>query len=147
MMPFAVMLAGIALARAAGALGFGPLDDWHAATRAGLALMFAFTGAAHFSRERADLVRMVPPGVPRPGAWVTFTGIAEFAGAAGLLWPPFARWAARALALMLVLVFPANLHASRTAHTIGGRPHTPMALRLPLQLLWIGLLLWSVPPA
>jgi hypothetical protein len=41
-------------------------------------------------------------------------------------------------------MFPANLHAARVGHTIAGRPHTPLVLRLPLQLLWIGLLWWSV---
>ena len=34
-----------------GALGFPPLDDWHAATRAGLCVMFLFTGAAHFTAD------------------------------------------------------------------------------------------------
>jgi uncharacterized membrane protein len=142
--PFRVMLVAIALARIAGALGFAPLDGWHAATRAGLAVMFAFTAVAHFDATRADLIRMIPPAFPRPGLWVTLTGIAEFAGAAGLLVPALARWSGWGLALMLVVLFSANLHAARTSHTIGGRPHTPMALRLPLQILWIGLLVWSV---
>jgi hypothetical protein len=68
MIVFAVMLAGILVARLAGWLGFSALDDWHAATRAGLALMFIFTGTAHFTRTRADLVRMVPPTLPYPDA-------------------------------------------------------------------------------
>lgn len=49
---------------------------------------------------------------------------------------------AMALAILLVAMFPANVHAARTGATLGGRPATPLALRLPLQLLWIGLLLW-----
>ena len=143
MIPLYVMVAGIVAARAIGGLGWPALADWHAATRAGLAVMFVFTGVAHFTRTRLDLVRMVPPRLPHPAAWVTLTGGAEIAGAAGLLLPPFSRLAAWALMLLLAAMFPANVYAARISHTIAGRPHTPMVIRLPLQLLWIGLLWWS----
>ena len=143
MIPFYVMLAGIALARVAGEVVGPPFDTWEGATRGGLALMFVFTGLAHFTRTRADLVRMVPPQLPRPEALVTLTGIAELAGAVGLLVPSLARGAAYGLMALLVAMFPANIYAARIGHVIGGRPHTRMTLRLPLQLLWIGLLWWS----
>jgi uncharacterized membrane protein len=146
MIPLYVMIAAILAARAAGALGVAALDDWRAATRAGLAVMFLFTGAAHFTRTRADLVRMVPPRLPSPEALVTLTGIAELAGAIGLLVPALARWAALGLIALLVAMFPANIHAARTRHTIAGRPHTRLAIRAPLQLLWIALLWWSTAP-
>jgi len=137
-----VMVAGILAARGAGALGVIALDGWPVATRAGLALMFVFTGVAHFTRTRQDLVRMVPPSLPSPELLVTLTGVAEIAGAIGLLVPVTARVSAWALAALLAAMFPANVHASRTQHTIGGRPHTPMIIRAPLQMLWIALLLW-----
>jgi uncharacterized membrane protein len=143
MIVFYVMVAGILAARAAGALGIGALADWAGATRAGLALMFVFTGLAHFTKTRDDLVRMVPPQLPRPGVFVTLTGVAELAGAGGLLVPALARTAAVALIVLLVAMFPANIYAARTGHLIDGRPHTPMFFRLPLQVLWIGLLWWS----
>jgi len=143
MIVFYVMVAAILVARAGGALGIAALADWAAATRAGLAVMFVFTGVAHFTRTRADLVRMVPPQLPGPGLLVTLTGVAELAGAIGLLVPAFARTAALALIVLLMAMFPANIQAARAGHLIGGRPHTPMWLRLPLQLLWIGLLWWS----
>lgn len=143
MIVFYVMLVGIVAARGVGAAGFQALDDWHAATRAGLAIMFVFTGIAHFSAQRADLIRMVPPRFPNPPALVTLTGIAELAGAVGLLLPPARRLAAFGLMALLVALFPANVYAARTNHTIRGRPHTRLAVRLPLQLLWIGLLWWS----
>jgi uncharacterized membrane protein len=145
MLPFYVMLGAILIARGVGAFWWTPLDDWQIATRVGLAIMFVFTAAAHFApKTRGDLIRMVPPGLPRPAALVTLTGVAELAGAAGLLTPAFARWAAYGLMALLVAMFPANIHAARTDHRIGGVRHTRMALRLPLQLLWIGLLWWSV---
>jgi uncharacterized membrane protein len=140
---FYVMLAAIVVARMVGAAGIAAFDDWHAATRAGLAVMFLFTGAAHFTSTRADLVRMVPPSLSSPGALVTLTGVAEVAGAIGLLVPALARLAALLLIVLLAAMFPANIHAWRAGHTIGGRPHTRMLIRLPLQILWMGLLWWS----
>lgn len=143
MIPFFVMLLAGAAARGIGALGWTPLDDWQAATRVGLAAMFVVTGLAHFGRTRTDLIRMVPPRVPRPALVVALTGFAELAGAAGLLVPALASVTAAALMLLLVLMFPANVYAARTGRTLGGRPPTPLAIRLPLQALWIGLLWWS----
>jgi len=143
MIPFYFMLAAITAARLVG-LAWTPLSDWHEATRAGLAAMFVLTGTAHFNRTRPDLVKMMPPSLPRPELLVTITGVAELAGAAGLLFPATAPMAAVLLIALLVAIFPANLYAARISHTIGGRPHTRMAFRLPLQLLWIGLLWWCV---
>ena len=144
---FYIMVAGILGARTAGALGAPGLEDWSAATRVGLALMFVVTGIAHFTRTRRDLVRMVPPQLPRPGLLVTLTGIVQLAGAVALLIPALARTASYALMALLIAMFPANVYAARTGHRIGDRSHTPMILRLPLQLLWIGLLWWAAPPA
>jgi uncharacterized membrane protein len=144
--PLYVLLAGILVARAAGALGWDAADGWRAATRVGLAVMFVFTGVAHFTSTRADLVRMVPPIFPSPALLVTLTGIAELGGAVGLLLPSTARWAAYGLIALLVAMFPANVFAAQSAHTIRGRPHTPLPLRTLLQLFWVALLWWSVQP-
>ncbi len=144
MIPFYVMLVAIVVARLLGALVWPALGDWHAATRAGLAMMFIFTGLAHFTSTRQDLVRMVPPQFPKPALLVTLTGLAELAGALGLLVPPVTRPAAYALIALLIAMFPANIHAARTGHVIAGRPHTRLLFRMPLQVLWIVLLWWSV---
>ena len=143
MIPLYVMTATILLVRGIGALGWSAVDDWHVATRVGLAVMFVFTGLAHFTRTRGDLIRMVPPGFPNPALLVTLTGVGELLGAVGLLVPSLARWAASGLIVLLVAMFPANIYAARSGHTIGGRAHTPMAIRAPLQLVWILLLWWS----
>src|SRR5689334_8153574 len=143
MLPLIVMVAATLAARAAGAYGVAALGSWPDAVRIGLAIMFLFTGAAHFTATRADLIRMVPPVFPRPEALVAATGIAEFAGAIGLLVPSTARIAAYGLILLLVAIFPANIYAARTGQTIAGRRATPLGLRLPLQVLWIALLFWA----
>ena len=68
---------------------------------------------------------------------VTLTGLAEIAGALGLLVPRLAPWAAGGLALLLLTVFPANVHAARHALSIGGRPVTPLVTRTLLQVVFL----------
>jgi len=143
MAPLIVLVAGVLLARGIGQLGVRSLRDWRAATRAGLAIMFCFTAAAHFNRMRADMIAMVPPFVPNPAFMVTLTGICEVLGAIGLLLPITRRVAAVALIVMLVAILPANVHAARTGVTFAGRPATPMVPRIALQGLFVGLLWWS----
>jgi uncharacterized membrane protein len=105
--------------------------------------MFVFTGVAHFTRTRADLVRMVPASLPRPDLLVTITGVLEIAGAVGLLIPSLAPLATWGLILMLVAMFPANLRAARERLPVAGRAAMPWPGRLALQLFWIGAL-WVV---
>jgi uncharacterized membrane protein len=143
MAPLMVLAVVTLLARLAGALGAAPLRTWAAATRAGLAVMFCFTAAAHFSSMRADLVRMTPPAVPNPEFMVTLTGICEILGAMGLLISRTRRAAAIALIVFLLAVLPANIHAALSGVTLRGAPATPLVPRIALQALFIALLWWS----
>jgi uncharacterized membrane protein len=77
---------------------------------------------------------MVPPGLPRPDLLVTATGIAELVVAVGLLVPVTAQAAAIVLIVLLVVMFPANVHAARARVGIGGRPPTPLLLRGVIQV-------------
>jgi uncharacterized membrane protein len=138
-----VLLAGILAFRAMGALGIEALATWPAATRWGLALMLLFTASAHFTRMKEDLVRMTPAWVPRPRVMVAFTGVCEILGAAGLLIPTLQRAAGHALILLLIALLPANVHAARAGLTLGGRPVTPLGLRVPMQILFMVLAWWS----
>jgi uncharacterized membrane protein len=140
MAPFIVLVLVFNVCFLLGRLGISALDDWGAALRIGLFAMFVLTASAHFGRRRPDLVRMVPATLPNPGLIVTLTGIAELAGAAGLLVPPFERPAALALSLLLVAMFPANVRAAREKLTLGGRPATPLGLRTVLQLVFLAAL-------
>src|SRR5215831_4355329 len=110
---------------------------WLTALRVGLAGMFLLTASAHWGKRRPDLVRMVPKGFPRPDLLVTLTGICEILGAIGLLAPPFARWAAIGLTLLLLAVFPANVRAARERITIGGKPATPLLARSLIQVIFL----------
>ena len=116
---------------------------WIGALRYAMSAMLIFTAVSHFHpRTRPDLIRMVPPFLPLPGVLVTLTGILELAGALGLLIPPLIAPAALALSGLLIAMFPANIYAAVNNLAIGGRPATPLAIRLPLQLFWIGALWW-----
>jgi uncharacterized membrane protein len=110
---------------------------WWDALRVALAVMFLFTASAHWSRQRPDLIRMVPPAVARPELMVTLTGIFEIMGAVGLLVAPVAPYAALALTLLRVAVFPANVRAARQHLTIGGRRATRLALRAAIQIVFV----------
>jgi len=141
MVPFVILVTSFAVLRLLGRLGVQALATWVTCLRGGLALMFLVTASAHWGVRRPDLVRMVPPGFPNPEFLVTFTGVAEIAGAVGLLVPRFAPWAAAGLGLLLVAVFPANVYAARQAFTIGGRPATPLVTRAVLQLVFMAAVL------
>jgi len=142
--PLVVMIVGWVAFRAAATAGFlAAADSWSGSLRFALAVMFLLTGAAHFfPRGRVEMARMVPPGLPRPDLLVALTGILELLGAVGLLVPALVRASAYALIALLVAMFPANVHAARMHLTVVGRPATPLAIRLPLQLFWIGALWW-----
>ena len=45
--------------------------------------------------------------------------------------------AATGLALLLVALFPANVHAARAGLTLGGKPVTPIGLRAVLQIVFL----------
>ena len=147
MAPFIVLIVSLLVFRGAGAAGVEAFASWAAATRCALALMFLFTASAHFTAMREDLIRMVPEGMPYPRQVVYATGIFEVLGAIGLLVPEFQRAAGIALVLFLIAVFPANVHAARTGVTLRGKPPTPLWLRLALQLLFIGMTIWSTQTA
>jgi uncharacterized membrane protein len=138
-----VLIVVTLLARLVGRLGAVSLRNWDASIRVGLAVMLVFTAVAHFNSMRADLVRMVPPGVPNPELIVTLTGICEVLGGIGLLVPWTRRAAAAALITFLIAVLPANVHAAREGLTVAGAAATPLWPRVALQLLFIGLVWWS----
>jgi uncharacterized membrane protein len=142
MAPLIILVVATLLARLAGRF-VPPLRDWAAAVRAGLAVMFFFTAAAHFNHLRPDLIRMVPPSLPNPELLVTVTGILEILGGLGLLLRPTRKTAAILLIVFLLAVLPANIHAARAGVTLGGMPPTPLIPRVLLQCLFIVLICWS----
>ena len=125
-------------ARLVGWLGVDYVDSWPAAIAVGLAAMFVVTGIAHFVNPlRRDMIAIVPPRLPAPGLLVTVTGVLELLGAVGLLYPPTRVAAAVSLFVLMLVMFPANVYASRMPN-----PPKSMTTRLPLrtveQIVFVG---------
>ena len=116
-----------------------------------LAAVFAFMGVTHFVPRVARGMRaMIPPtlrrpGMPSPAVLVAFTGVAELAGAVGLLapWPTLRELAGIALVVFLVLVFPANAYAAQHREKFG-RAAIPFWPRYLGQLALIALILLAI---
>jgi uncharacterized membrane protein len=147
MIPFLVLVVVTLAVRALGAVAVAALDNWTVSLRCSLAAMLLLTASAHWGKRRADLIRMVPAGLPRADLIVTITGIFELLGAVGLLIPATAPVAAVCLALLFVAMFPANIRAARQGLTIGGRPATALPLRAALQVVYIGAALVAGSPS
>jgi len=140
MVPLIALFASFLLFLVMGRAGIGPFHDVGFALRCSLAVMFALTASAHWGKRRPDLIRMVPPAFPNRGLLVTVTGILELLGAIGLLLPLTARIAAICLAVMLIALFPANIHAARERLTIGGKPVPSLPVRGAIQLVFLAAL-------
>lgn len=108
-----------------------------------LALFYAAAGVAHLIATVA-MVRIVPAWVPDPHAVVIATGVAELAGAAGVLIPRTRRAAGWALAAYALCVWPANVqHAIIDLGRGTGLPiwyHAPRLLLQPVIIWWA---LWA----
>lgn len=108
-----------------------------------LALFYAVAGVAHL-RSPGGFLQITPDWVPWPELVVAATGIAEIAGAMGLVTQRFRRAAGIGLALYAVCVFPANINHAVNDIAIGGTDldwwyHGP---RLMLQPVFVWLALW-----
>lgn len=111
-----------------------------------LALFYALAGVIHLVRP-APFLTIMPPFVPAPEAVVLLTGMAEIAGALGLI-QPFSRKLRQAagwgLALYALCVWPANINhfiidMARADGGLGLGYHVP---RMFAQPVIIGLALW-----
>ena len=108
------LVLGSLAARAVGWFGVDYVDSWPRAIAVGLAAIFVMTGVAHFVNPlRAAVIAIVPPRVPAPALLVTVTGVLELLGAVGLLVPVTRVAAAVCLPLLMLVMFPANVHAAR----------------------------------
>jgi uncharacterized membrane protein len=92
--------------------------------------------------NHADLAGMVPPFVPFPGAVVYATGVLEILGALGLVIGGTRGVASLSLAALFVLLLPANIYAVVAGVPFHGGEASPLWLRIPEQILYIGVALW-----
>jgi uncharacterized membrane protein len=145
MAPLICLIAALLIFRILG-LEWHYFANWHMAMRAALGAMFLLTASAHWGVRRTELIRMVPESMGNARIWVSLTGFAEIAIAAGLQIPRIALWTAGIAVIMLCCLFPANVKAAREHLTISRKPVMPVVPRLILQVFFIAALASSVWP-
>jgi uncharacterized membrane protein len=72
--------------------------------------------------------------------------VCEILGAIGILLERTRSLAGLCLCLFLLAVFPANIKAARESLTVGDRRATALWLRLPMQVLFLVLIIWATQP-
>ena len=115
-----------------------------AVARIALGLIYGIAGALHLALP-APFIAIVPPWVPAPAMIVALTGVAELAGAAGLLQPwsaPLRRAAGWGLATYALCVWPANVQhmlidlAGPPGHGLPLAYHIPRLALQPVLIWW-----------
>ncbi|KAA9018889.1 DoxX family protein [Sphingobium limneticum] len=109
-----------------------------------LAAAYLVAGIAHLTRP-AGFLAITPHWVPAPELVVALTGVAELAGAIGLIIPRLRGAAGIGLALYALCVWPANINHALNDIPLGGTHlswwyHGP---RLALQPVIIWWALWA----
>lgn len=140
---FLALAVSFVVLRGVGALGVKRLSSWRAAARYALVLFFVFTSTAHFGSLKYDLAAMIPEPFPQSLWLIYLTGVAEIAGAIGLLIPQTRKLAGISLVVMLAGLLPANVYAALNGIPFGGEPPTALWLRVPLQFVVMGLIAWT----
>ena len=114
-----------------------------------LGLAFLAAGILHFAATDSYLPLM-PPWLPWHRELILASGAAEILGGLGALWPRERVRAAAGggLMLLLVAVFPANLHLALHDVALGGRHFSPAVRwgRLPFQAVFIAWAWWATRP-
>lgn len=112
--------------------------------RVALAAAMVIAGIAHLVAP-APFVQHLPTWVPARELIVLVSGLVEIGLGGALFVPqPFRRQAGLALAIFLVLVFPANVYVAVAGVAVDGQPGGLYPwLRLPWQALFVWLALWS----
>ena len=157
MAPLFIVVISFILLRRVGALGVRRLSSWREAGLIAAVIMFVFTGATHFTAMRHDYAATLPGTLSGNVGLIYLTGALQIAGAVGLLISRTRRLAGICLVLLLVAMFPGNMYAAVNEVPFRGEPPTPLWLRTPIQLFFIGMVLWTsvskplvrvqVPPA
>jgi uncharacterized membrane protein len=125
-----------------GLSGFG-WPQW--VLRVVIALPLLASAPLHFART-ALYASIIPPFFPYRPQLVLLTGVLELAGAVGLLLPKFQRASSACVALLMIVIFPANVYAAN--QTIAGLHMPSVPIRTAMQVVYILLTLiagWGLP--
>lgn len=115
-------------------------------TRGAISTALTGMGVLHLTpKGRRAMRAMIPPAlrttaIVSADTLVVLTGVAELAGAAGLLVRPTRRSAAGALAVYLAAVFPANAYAAARPERFG-RLAVPLLPRAAAQVVMVAVII------
>ena len=110
-----------------------------------LAALFIAAGANHFANPGFYLAIM-PPYLPAPLALIYLSGFLEILGGVAVLVPRFRAQAGWGLILLLIGVFPANLHMALHPELFPEVPAAALYARLPLQFVLMAWAYWATRP-
>lgn len=114
-------------------------------TRYVFAALFVLAGLNHFLNA-AFYLKIMPPYLPQPLSLVYLSGLCEMALGFTLFFSNYARLAAWGLILLLIAVFPANLHMALHPELFPEYSHLALLIRLPLQGVLIAWAFWYTRP-
>ncbi len=143
MAPLFILLISLVVLRGVGYFGVKRFSSWREAGLFAVAIMFLFTGATHFTGMKHDYAAMLPSPLSENLGVIYLTGALQIAGAVGLLVPRTRRPAGICLVLLLVAMFPGNVYAAVNEVPFRGEAPTPLWLRTPIQLFFIGMVWWA----
>lgn len=112
----------------------------------GLSLVFVVAGVNHFVNPDF-YVQIMPPYLPAHLELVYLSGALEIVGGVAVLVPGMRGAAGWGLVLLLVAIFPANLHMALNPDLFPGLSSAALYARLPLQALLIAWAYWATRPA
>lgn len=122
-----------------------PQGGWKRAALLGLAVLFVAAGVNHFVNP-AFYVAIMPPYVPAPLFLVYLSGFFELLGGLAVL-PRRTRAAAGwGLMVLLLAVYPANIHMALHPELFPEAPAWALYARLPLQFVFIAWAYWATRP-
>ena len=110
-----------------------------------LAIAFVTPGINHFLNPEF-FVAIMPPYLPAHLEIVYLSGVFEIAGGLGVLIPSVRSLAGWGLVLLLVAVFPANLHMAMNPELFSDMSPTALYFRLPMQIVLILWAYWATRP-
>jgi uncharacterized membrane protein len=110
-----------------------------------LAAFFVVAGVNHFLNPDF-YVAIMPPYLPAHLELVYLSGVFELVGGVAVLVAGVRVLAGWGLILLLIAVFPANLHTALHPELFPDVSTVAMYARLPLQLVFIGWAYWATQP-
>lgn len=106
-------------------------------------ILFIILGLNHFINP-GFYTPIMPPYFPAPLFWVLLSGVLEILGGLGLLYRPFRRRAAYALALLMIAFFPVHIHMLFWPAEVGAINLSQYLLfwRFALQFVLVAMFVW-----